>query len=64
MVLVHNFGQMVPDMKVSGETIKLMAKANLFTLMAMFTKENGSMTKQRVKELIHMQMVHIMKDNG
>jgi len=64
MVLVLNFGQMVHDMKVSGETIKPMVKANLFTLMAMYTKENGSMIKQRVKELIHMRMELIMKDSG
>lgn len=41
MDLAFKNGQMVLVMKVNGEIIELMVKANLLILMAIFTRENG-----------------------
>lgn len=38
------------DMKDIGRTIKLMAKADLYTLMVMYMRETGRMIKPMAKE--------------
>ncbi len=45
-------GQMVHDMKVSGEIIEPMVKVNLLTLMVIFMRENGSTIKLMEREYI------------
>lgn len=62
--MVLNFGLMVQDMKVSGEMIKPMDKANWYMQMVTFMKASGLMIRLKVKELTVMQMVHIMKAHG
>ena len=59
-----NFGQMVPDMRVCGVMIRLMAKESLYTLMEIYTRASGSTIKRKVQALIHMQMEPTMKVNG
>ena len=48
--MVYKFGQTVQNMKVTGQTTKLMVKVNFGMRMAMCLMENGKRTK-------HMAMV-------
>ena len=57
-------GLMVAAMRVSGVMIRPTDRENLFTLMAISMKANGSMTKLKAWEHILMQMVLTTKDNG
>jgi hypothetical protein len=54
MVMEYKSGLMVQDTKESGKTIKLTAKESFGTLMAMFSTENGKMTRQMAMESILM----------
>lgn len=45
MAMVFKFGKMVHVMKVTGRTIELMVRANLFMLMEMYMMGNGLMIK-------------------
>ena len=64
MVMAYRPGPTVLAMKECGKMIRHSVKENLFTLMAMFMKGNGSMTKQKEPALILMQMVPTTKVNG
>jgi hypothetical protein len=52
MVRELRFGLMVPSMKESGETIRLMVKASSGTQMATFMKVNGKKIRPMVSEFI------------
>ena len=62
--MVSNYGQTLPNMKASGQTIKQTAKENLSMLMVMFIMANGLMIRLTVLELTLMQMVLITMENG
>ena len=62
--MVYKFGEMAPDMKVSGKMVKQTAKVNSGTSMETFMKEHGPMTKLMVKELIPMQTDPHIQVNG
>lgn len=64
MDTVFKYGQMVPAMKVTGVTIKLMEEALSGTFMVTNTLETGKMIKPTVKEFIFMLMVQNMMDSG
>ena len=64
MDTVFKFGLIVPAMRATGATIKLMERESLSTLMVMFTMENGRTIKQKGREPILTQTVPIMKVNG
>ena len=51
-------------MKVSGNIVKLLVKADLFMLMGMFMTEIGKMIKLMGLEYIHILMEQGMKANG
>ena len=51
-------------MKVSGNIVKLLVKADLFMLMEMFMTEIGKMIKLMGLEYIHILMEQGMKANG
>ena len=56
MVSVVKCGQMVQDMRVTGNPIKLTVKENLSMPTETFTRANGSMIKLMEKVLIPMPM--------
>jgi len=56
MVSVVKCGQMVQDMRATGNQIKLTVKENLFMPTETFTRANGSMIKLMEKVLIPMPM--------
>ena len=64
MVLVLKYGQMVQNMKVNGEIIKLMERGNFGMLMEMFMKEIGRMTRLTALAFIFTLMEPNMKEIG
>ncbi len=63
-VMVYKYGLMVQNMLVSGKIIKRMVMAPSIMLMAMFMRENGSMTKHVDKEPTHIKMGPSMWASG
>ena len=63
-VKVCRFGVMERCMRVVGKTVRQMAKVDLFTLMATFTKEVGLMTRQTDMESTSIKTEHGMKETG
>ena len=61
---VCKYGQMVLAMKVSGVTIKQMAKESSGMLMEIFMKENGRMTRLTAMEHTYTLMEQSTKDSG
>ena len=55
---------MVQGMKENGETIKPMAKELYITLMVMYTKEVGKMTRLMDSANTLMTMERLMKETG
>jgi len=53
-VLANNFGPMALNISASGGTTVLMEKENSSTLMAIFMKDSGQMTRRTVQESISM----------
>lgn len=64
MAQVLKFGQMVPNMKVNGATIKPMAKVNSGMQMGMSMRETGKMTRLTASESIFMLTEPNMKVTG
>lgn len=64
MVLENRNGLIMRSISVNGQTIKPMARENLFMLMVMCTKEIGPMIKQMEQVHICMLTAHYIKDNG
>ena len=64
MDLVFKYGQMGLAMKVNGDIIGLMVKANLFMQMEMYMKVNGLMTKLMELEHINIRTVPLTKGSG
>ena len=64
MAVASRSGLMAPVMRVIGRTTRLMAEVDLFTLMAMSTKENGRMIRHTEEESTPMLMAADMKANG
>lgn len=56
MVWANKDGQMVPYMKVNGNSVKLTVVENFIMPTETFMKVNGLMIKQMELEHIHMQM--------
>lgn len=63
-VMADKYGQKDLSMKVCGTKTWPTAKEGSFTQEAMFTKDNGSMTKQKVKVSICIKMEHHILANG
>ena len=55
---------MVPDTKASGKVIRLMVRASLSMLTAMFTKASGSTIRLKARALILTQMELTTKESG
>ena len=64
MVQVSKSGQIMLNMKVNGEKIKLMAVENSGMQMVISMRENGKTIKPMVMVYIYMLMVHNMKAIG
>ena len=58
------FTLMAQFMKVIGKKIKLMARVESFMRMDIFMKAIGKQEKLMASQTIHMQTVHVMKENG
>ena len=63
-VSAPSFGPMAHATRVSGGTIRRMARASSCTLMEMCTRASGSMIRQREWALTRMLMELTMKDSG
>lgn len=61
---VFKSGQMVPDMRACGKTVKLVVKASFGMLMATYLKESGRMIKQMAMEYISIQMEQVIRATG
>ena len=57
-------GQMAPDTKETGKMTKLMVSEDYITLMAIYMKVNGWMTKHMDMVFTLMPMVPNIRDNG
>ena len=64
MDMAPNFGQMVPDTRVCGATIKPMARENLYMPMETSTRASGSTIRQRELVPIRTRTELTTKDNG
>jgi hypothetical protein len=64
MVEVYRYGKMVRNMRDIGRMTWPMARAALFTLMEMFTRVNGLMTRLMEEELTFIWMVLSTLETG
>lgn len=64
MVMVYKHGPMVLVIRVTGRTTKLTERVNLFTSMAISTKDSGKTTKQMDLECTSIPMERCTRATG